>query len=475
MTVAETHPLSIGQESVWLHQRLAPDSTAYSMAVAVRVRTPLDDALLDRAVREVARRHVLLRSVFREENGTPRRVPLSDGGAPLEVRELGPVTVEELRTAVGAAHRIPFDLAAAPPWRVVLLRRTPDDAVLLLVVHHLVSDAITLWILLRELLDAHQGLRTDGTPLLPEPVADYQDHVTAQRELLATPRGERMARYWRALRESAVPSELPTDRPRPPVQALAGASLDLPLPAGLGERAIAAAHEAGVSVFALLLGVFQSLVSRWTGAEETMVACLASNRTVPSARRMVGYLVNPVLLRARTDRRTTWREAAVAAHHEVLQAMANVACPSALPTGHAGSAGRGPLARLAFTLYVTDRQEPRLPYPPAGTWEGAEAEYRGLRLALLDMPQAEGVYDLGLEVRQTGDTLTACVRYDSTLFESATIESFVAAYGRLAEAALSDLEAPVAATALVDPAEARRLLDLGTGRAHAPLIPNPAK
>ncbi|MFI2612147.1 condensation domain-containing protein [Kitasatospora sp. NPDC018619] len=464
--MAAAQPLSVGQEALWFLYRLAPDSAAYSILSAVRVRTPLDDALLDRAVRAVAGRHAVLRSRYREVDGRPHRADLGADAVRLEVREVGPVSDERLYALVREVYEAPFRLSSEPPLRVALLRLGPADAVLVLVVHHIAGDATSQWLVLRELLDAHQSAALTGeTGLAPLPLG-YEDHVAAERALIASPRGARMAAYWRAVRAGATAAELPTDRPRPPVQSFRGSACAVPLPDGAGARVRAAAEELGVTPFAFLLGVFQVLVHRYAGYGEALIGCAASNRT-PRTLGLVGYLVNPLPLRSSIHRSTTFRQAVLAAQSQVLHGMANVGYPTVLAGRGEGAQeapeAKGPPAHLAFTLIAADRLEPRLPYPAAGRTEGPEYEYRGLRLAVLDLPHMEGQFDLNADVRLTGDALTAFFRYDTALFERGTVERIAAGYARLLAAALADVDAPVARASLADQDELLRMLAMGAG------------
>ncbi len=460
---AQTHrPLSAGQESMWLLHRLSPDSPAYSILTGVRVLGPLHDQLLDQTVRTVAERHPVLRSRYFERDGRLGRADLGPDAVRLRVREIGPLPEDQLREAVLEEYRRPFALEAQAPLRVTLLRTAPTDAVLVLVIQHVAGDASSQWLVLRELLDVYSSLIQTGEPE-PEPRrVSFDEHVAAERALLESERGTRMARYWQELRAGAAPAELPADRPRPAVQSLRGAAVIVPLPDGTGARVKAAAGEHGVTPFAVLLGVFQVMAHRYGGYGDALIGCAASIRT-PRTAQTIGYLVNPVLLRSSVSRRTTFRETVLAAHAQVLRGLANAAYPTVLLTRDQREPARGPLAHLAFTLIVTDRLKPRLPYPAPGRLVGPEAEYRGLRLALLDLPHMEGQFDLNAEVRLSGDALAAVFRYDTDLFDPATAERIAASYARLLAAALDDPGLTAAKAPLLDPAELLAVLGMGGG------------
>jgi hypothetical protein len=455
-------PLSAGQESLWLLHRLAPDSPAYSILTAVRIRGPLDERLLDRAVRTVAERHPPLRSRYFEQDGHPYRADLGSDAVRLAVREAGSLPEDRLRAAVTEEYQRPFRLETQAPMRVTLLRATPRDAVLVLVIQHVAGDASSQWLVLRELLDVYGNLAETGFPGAEPRRASFDEHVDTERALPDSQRGERMARYWQQVRAGAAPAELPTDRPRPALRSLRGAAAAVPLPEGTGARVRCVAEDLGVTPFAFLLGVFQVMAHRYGGYGDALIGCAASART-PKTARTVGYIVNLLSLRSSISRRTTFREAARAAHLQVLSGLANVAYPTVLLTREEAGRPRGPLTHLAFTLIVTDRLEPRLAFPPAGELVGPETQYRGLRLALLDLPHMEGQFDLNAEVRLSGDTLAAVFRYDTDLFDPPTAEGIAGSYARLLAAALDDVDLAAAKAPLADPAQLLAALALGSG------------
>lgn len=451
--------LTAGQESMWLAHRLAPDSPAYSILTAVRILTAVDDAVLARAVRIVAERHPPLRSRYYEQDGRPLCADLGPDAVRLAVRELGPLPDQHLRERALEEYRRPFRLETEAPLRVSLLRATPQEAVLVLVIQHVAGDASSQWLVLREILDVYSSLIQAGQPS-PEPDrAPFARHVAAERDLIGSERGERMARYWRELRAGAEPAELPADRPRPAAPSLRGAACTVPLPAGSGARVRTAAEELGVTPFALLLGVFQVMAHRYGGYGDALIGSAASCRTRETAQ-TVGYLVNPVLLRSSISRRTTFREAVLAAHNQVLRGLMNVAYPTVLLARDENARSRGPLAHLAFTLIMADRLEPRLAFPADGALIGPETDYRGLRLALLDLPHMEGQFDLNTELRLSGDTLVAVFRYATDLFDPETAQGFADGYARLLAAALDDPDLPAGKAPLTDPAHLLEVLGL---------------
>jgi Condensation domain len=445
--------LSAGQDAMWHLHRLAPERAAYNITLAVRVRTPLDPDLLHRAVAMLAARHDLLRSVFTEIEGVPRRVVRDPAMVRLEIREVAGADDDAVAAMASEAGRAPFVLTEGA-FRIVLLRRRDDDAVLVAVAHHIVSDRTSQWLLMRDLLDAYRGLLTIGEPAWSELEQTFDDHVETERRLVASPRGAELAASWQEICADAPAAELPTDRPRPERPGFTGATVTRRFPDGLRGRLRPAADALGVTPFALVLGCFEVVLHRYTGRDRFLIGCPASVRFRRGVRDVVGYLVNTLVLRARLSPATTLGEAAVAAHRQTGTAMRAARYPTALLPR---PAGRTRLFHIAVTLVAATRMEPLL------DMLDGEIDYGGLRLALVDVPHMEGQFDLSVELRESRESLTAVFRYDLDLFDAVTIERLADHLVTVTEAAVADPATPVHAVSLADRTDLDRLLAMGTG------------
>ncbi|HEX5723956.1 MAG TPA: condensation domain-containing protein, partial [Longimicrobiaceae bacterium] len=220
-------PLSFAQERLWFIDRLEPGSAVYNVHVARRLRGALDEAALERALGEIVRRHEALRTTFQEVDGSPVQVIAPFGGFTLPVEDLSGLGeadrgVEARRRATEEAMR-PFDLAAGPLFRAVLLRLEEESHVLLLSMHHIVSDGWSTGVFFRELSALYAAYREGRESPLPELGVQYADYAAWQREHLRGELLERQLSYWRE-RLAGAPElvELPTDHPRPAVQTFRG-------------------------------------------------------------------------------------------------------------------------------------------------------------------------------------------------------------------------------------------------------------
>src|SRR6185369_15037908 len=248
-------PLSYGQRGLWFLSRLAPESGAYNIVAAARVRGGLDSAALVRALQALVARHGALRTTFLFLNGEPRQRVAEQGE--LDFTEVDAASWEEERVAawLAAEGYRPFDLQNGPLLRVRVLRRpeAPEaDAAVLLAVHHLVSDFASLAVMVRELSALYREERGGPRAFLPRPPATYADFLRWQEELLASPEGERQERYWRGWRERLAGElpvlDLPADRPRPPVQTDRGGAVSLHLPADPSGRLLELGRRQGATL-----------------------------------------------------------------------------------------------------------------------------------------------------------------------------------------------------------------------------------
>ena len=312
-------PLSFAQERLWFIDQLDPGSAAYNVPLALDLRGGVDPAALERALGEIVRRHEALRTTFREQ-GT------GDGGQPA-----GPVQVihpfagfhlplVDLRTEawegrrdvdaiIAAEARKPFDLAAGPLFRALLLRhpdgalphaRTPVLAVhtLLLAMHHVVTDAWSTGVLFRELAALYAAFAAGDDSPLPALPVQYADFAAWQREWLRGEALERQTAYWkRRLAGAPAVLELPTDRPRPPVQDLSGRLLPFALSPGAGAAVKALAKEGGATPYMVLLAAFSAVIHRWGGEEDVVVGSPIANRTRPEIEPLIGFFDNTLALR----------------------------------------------------------------------------------------------------------------------------------------------------------------------------------
>lgn len=457
-TTDRCRPLSVVQQSMWTTYRLAPGSSAYNTVLRLRIRGRVDTDALARAVRALQERHEQLRSLFTDREGRPCRVPLDEPPDGFVLLDLAGTDEKELMAASHDAGMTPFRLEADGPLRVVLVRRTLEDGVLVIAAHHIVNDFVSRALLVRDLLGAYADAVAGVAPVRPAVAASYDDHVDAERRFLASEAGEKAAVRWREALAGAVPGEFALDRPRPPVRAYEGGTVERRLPADLVSGLARAAEAAGVTSFAFLLAAFQTLVHRWTGQDDFLLGVPATARAGRGMREVVGCFTSTLPVRALVRPGDTFHDVAASADREVLRALGDGRYPSALLNRST------PLYHMALFLVDTERMYRSVPRPPEDGWsEGPSVSRAGLRVGVIDTAQQEGQLDLLLRMEQGPKTISTAYSYDSGVLDRATVERIADGFERVLRTVVAAPGTSVADIPLMDDDELRELLSLGGG------------
>ncbi|WP_419995130.1 condensation domain-containing protein [Streptomyces boninensis] len=428
-TVVAQMPLTTIQQSMWTAYQLVPDSSSYNIVMPLRLYGPVDPAAMDRAVTAVGERQELLRSVFTADaDGTPRCTVSDRPLVRLELRDLDGADEAELHLAAEEAGARPFRLEQGA-FRVVLLRRSATDWALVTSAHHIVSDFTSRWLLVRDLLDAYAGFAEGREPAWRPLTGSFAEHAAEEERYTASQPGESAAERWRSSVAGSAAAELPLDRPRPAVRSYRGGTVVRQLPAAAVDGLAAATGSS--TPFAFLLGVFQSLVHRWTGQDDFLLGVPATSRMGRKQRDIIGCYLNTMPVRAEFTGSTTFADAAAQAGERVMRGMTAIRYPCGL------AFPRAVLFRAALFLVQMDRMDPPVPNVPPGSAEGAAIERAGLRIALIDVPQQEGQLDLLLRLEQTPEGITAVFSYDTDVLDRASVELLADGFERLLAAAVA--------------------------------------
>jgi amino acid adenylation domain-containing protein len=309
----QTLPLSLGQKRLWFLDQLWPGDPFYNLPVAVRWKGTLDAEILASSLREVARRHEILRTSFRTEGSEPvqviaptfePRLSIVDFANQAEVdRE------QEARRLAETEVRKPFDLAEGPLFRVLLLRLRHADHILLVTFHHIVADGWSIGIFLRELLAGYCAHAEGHSASLPELRIQYADFSIWQQRWFRLGKWADQLGYWKNQLAGAPETlELPTDRTRPSVQTFRGANQEVKLPARIATALRGLSRSENATLFMTLLAAFQTLLARYTGQQDICVGTPIAGRNRPDIEELIGFFVNTLVMRARIDTVNTFRE-----------------------------------------------------------------------------------------------------------------------------------------------------------------------
>jgi amino acid adenylation domain-containing protein len=461
-----TFALSFSQRSLWFLHQQAPESTAYHVAMSMRVVGSVQTEVLLQSVQALVDRHAILRTTYDFVEGEPRQKVAGYRIAVLDVHERPDSSDAELRKEVEADYRRPFDLATGPVLRASLYSRSANDHVLLLTVHHIAADGWSLLILFEEFTRLYTEF-TGGTPAgLPRPPLQYADYSAWQERLLAGAEGERLWAYWRdSLAAPREPLALPTDRTPPQIQSFRGASFGFELPQQLLESVKALARAQGTTPFVVLLASFHAFLHRLTGRADIIVGTPTFARSKAEFVSVVGDFVNPVALRARLDPDKSGRELIAQLREVVHGALDAQEFPLPLLVERLQperTAGRTPLFDTFFILQRFD-QFRELEELLVGVESTQVIERGPLRLAAYPLHQQEGQFDLALQMAERAGVLHGVFKYSTDLFELDTIARWATDYLALVEAFVGQPDAalqslPKPAPPTVQPGGALALL-----------------
>ncbi|MFL6290314.1 MAG: amino acid adenylation domain-containing protein, partial [Thermoanaerobaculia bacterium] len=448
-------PLSFAQQRLWFLAQLRPDDAAYNMPAAVELRGPLDAGALGHAFRRVVRRHEALRTTFSANSGEPVQViHPQPAEPPLTVVDLSGFPEAEAERLARAEASRPFDLERGPLLRAVLVELGPERHLLLLTMHHLVSDAWSMGVLIREVSALYRRDGRDGRAgeLPPLPV-QYADFAVWQRAWLQGEALDRPLAWWRERLAGAPPAlDLPAER-----QA-GGGPQPVSLPADLAAGLEALARAEGTTLFVALLAGFQALLHRWTGQEDLVIGTPFANRRRAEVQGLIGFFVNTLPIRTSLKGRPSFRELLRRAREEVLGAHEHQDLPFERIVEELRperAAGRNPL----FQVVLAFQNVPL----PALDLPGLAAEPRPV-----DAGAAR--FDLTLDLRQGPAGISGSIEHG--IFSGPTAARLAAHFRSLLAAALRAPDDAAADLPLLSAGERHQLVVEWNDRAAAvPRVP----
>ncbi|KRV49161.1 non-ribosomal peptide synthetase [Wenjunlia vitaminophila] len=449
---------SFSQARLWFLDQLNPGSAAYNVPGALRVHGPLDLEVWRRCVNEIARRHEALRTTFQEEEGEPVQVVVDELEPEFRVVECGHLHGPDGEPGIRALAREefarPFDLRHGPLLRMVFLRLAPDEHVLLLNMHHIVADLWSTSVLFAELVALYDAFASGADSPLPDLPIQYADYAAWHRKRLEGEASADDLEYWRGTLDGAPPMlQLPTDRPRPPVQSTNGGSVPFRLPAPLLERVRELSRDEGVTPFMTMLAAFVVLLHRYSKEEDVVVGVPVANRGRPEIERLIGYFVNILALRTDLSGTPSFRELLARVRQTCLGGFAHQELPFERLVEELQpprDLSRAPVFQVSFVF-----QNIPLPSFDAG----------GLSLELMEVESSTARFDLELQVFEWPDGLSGWFEYNSDLFDEATIERMGDHLRLLVENLVADPGRSIADVPMLTADEERRLRDSG-GTTH---------
>lgn len=443
--------LSFSQRSMWTLCQFEGASPAYVIPTAWRIAGPLDVLSLERSLAEIVRRHDSLRTVFPVVDGSPvsRITPAEEFKIDqVDLRTLPQAAQEpEAQRLMALTFHHPMDLAEGPLFRVRLVRLKDDEHLLLIAIHHIVADGSSIGVLMDEMTALYNAFfKGQSSPLAELPV-QYSDFVEWQRSWVNSKFLEPQISYWKEqLKGAPSLTELATDRPRPIVQTYNGGTKYFNLSDALTAGVVALSRRSGVTVFMTLVSAFETLLQRYTHAEDIVIGCPIANRDRQEIQGLIGFFVNLMVLRTDFSGNPTFQEILRRVRDTMLFSYANHDVP--------------------FDKLVEELRPERNPgYNPVfqvmfaqqkAGWQILKLD--GLKCESLPVDNGTCKFDLSLYIAEETEELSCWLEYNRDLFDSDSMERMVGHFQTLLEAIVADPNQPVATLSLMSAAEKHHAL-----------------
>ncbi len=444
---ARSFPLSFAQQRLWFLDQLVPGNSSYNVPLALRLTGALNIAALQGSLEEIVRRHTALRTTFELVDGQPAQLIQPAGALPLPLSDLSalpdPAREAEARRMIKEEAGQPFDLTRGPLLRVKLLALTPREHILVLNVHHIVFDGWSVDVLLGELTALYNAFAAGAPAPLSALAIQYVDFAVWQQQGQAL---EAQLAYWQRQLHNLAPLDIPTDFPRPPVQAFQGASQEIALPPALHAGLTALSQQSGTTMFMTLLAAFQLLLARYSGQADIAVATAVANRSRPETQGMIGFFVNTLVLRTDLSGNRSFRQVLEQVRAMCLDAYANQDLPFeqlVMALRPDRQLSHQPLVQTTFVLQSDSGSEPAL--------DGLSVEY-------VDLASETVKYDLSLAVLESPAGLRATIEYRTDLFQPATIGRMLGQWRVLLEGIVANPDRHISELPLLTDAERQLML-----------------
>ncbi|MEG4809778.1 amino acid adenylation domain-containing protein [Microcoleus sp. F8-D3] len=453
------HPLSLGQQSLWFLYQMAPESVAYNIFITGRILSSLDRTALQRAWQKIVNRHPILRTTYTSSEGKPFQIIHQQLEGSIQVTKVSNWSEDYLKKQIFLETDRPFNLEKEPVWRLNLFTRSAQEHILLLTMHHIAGDIGSFDVLFNELLvwyvaEIEQVNLQEIEDSLPKNLP-YTEFVHWQSEMLSSPKAEKSWEYWQKQLSGELPIlNLPTDLPRPPVQTYRGNThiyqLDEKLIQGLREVACST----GTTLYKLMLTAFFLLLYRYTNQEDIVVGSPMLGRPSQEFKGVVGYFVNPAVLRASISGNLTFQDLLSQVSTQVKAAQKHQDYPFLLLVEKLQTQrdpSRSPMFQVSFTW-----QKQRWCESVKGS---SRFQKSGLEMEPYPLGHQRGAsFDLDVMMMEIGEVLLAGWQYNTDLFDEATIARMAGHYQTLLEAIALNPEQRISELPLLTPAERHQLL-----------------
>ena len=446
-------PLSFAQERLWFLNQLQGESATYNIPAAIQINGELDTNALEQALAEIVRRHQTLRTSFPTDNGTPKQLIHPHTTINIKHIDLQHLETTETQTIIKQQTQqeaiTPFQLETAPLIRCSLLQPAPTEHILLLTMHHIISDGWSTGILIKELTTLYTAFSKKEPSPLPELALQYADYSLWQRQWLTEQTRETQLQYWsNQLQNAPQTLQLPTDHTRPSIQTHRGRNHTVTINQQTTQQIQKLSGQTGTTIFMTLLAAFATLLYRYSGQTDILIGSPIANRHHVEIEPLIGFFVNTLVLRTQIEQNSTFTQLLSQVRETTLKAYENQDIPfeqlvEALQPQR--SLSYSPLFQVMFVLQNNPTEELELP---------------GLTCSVLESENTNAKFDLTLSVSETKQGLVCEWEYNTGLFEQATIERMANHYENLLNSLVANPEQAVSEIDILSGAEKQKILPI---------------
>ncbi|ODG96161.1 non-ribosomal peptide synthetase [Nostoc sp. KVJ20] len=458
-------PVSFAQERVYFIQQLAPESSAYQFQATMRFKGQLNVAVLQQCLNEIVRRHEIFRTTYPAVNG--RLFQIIHPASPISFRVIDLQTFPEsereaeVQRLVEAEVQKPFDLNQLPLVKWVLLRLSDQEHLLLHIEHHITHDGWSFNVFLGELLELYQAFCLGNPSPLTEPILQFVDFAHWQRQWVKSQKAQTQLTYWQQQLSGSSPLlELPLDRPRPPEQTYNGDQIRVELPINLCESLRVLSRQEGVTLFMTMLGAFLVILHRYTGQNDLSVGTAVANRRMHEVEKLIGMIVNNLVLRTDLSGNPTFRELLDRVRQVTLEAYNNEDLPFDKVVEvlkPIRNLSHNPLFQVMFSFHDSPMPDLSLPGLDISLHEPISNKSAKFDLDFLVIPRSEQRVQNGSKTGAKGITLV--LEYNSDLFDAATIQRMLEQYQTLLEGIVANPEQRVSELPLLTETQQQLLVE----------------
>lgn len=432
----EASPLSLAQQRLWFFYQLEPESSVYNLPTSVRITGPLNIEALKKSIQFVIERHESLRTTFEVRGGEPVQIVHPIHNFSLPIVDLSMLDIDEQKLKL---HQLeeeeaqkPFRLEEGPVIRVKLIRLSDEEWVLLLNMHHIVSDGWSMGVFIQEVTERYAAL-VKGEELSDDKLPiQYIDFAYWQKETLEEERLEKQFQYWKEKLSDVPILQLPTDYPRPTRQTFSGKRIYFTIHSSLLEKVKAFCQKEGVTLFMALLTTYKALLYRYTGQTDFAVGTPIANRNRPEIEKLIGFFVNTLVLRDSFHPEISFRQLMQQVRQTCIEAFVHPDVPFEKLVSELAQDRNLSYSPLFQTMFVL-QQSPQL-----------KEVVPGVSMEWTELSTGSSMFDLTFSMKDSDKGLTGFVEYNTDLFDSSTIERMVQHFEKLLESALSDPDQSIA-------------------------------